>query len=141
MSEQNDLVTIHVDAACVPNPGWAAYACLLEYQGHRRIVQGIIEGMSTNQRAEITAAIEGLKALKRPSNVLLISDSQYVIKTMQGDWRMKTNIDLWQDLQAVASQHEIEWLWVKGHSGNPQNETVDALANKLAVQAYKESQK
>lgn len=96
---------------------------------------GVEEEQTTNQRAEITAAIEALCALKLPCRVRIVSDSQYLIKTMRGEYRLGTNLDLWEALDAAAAPHEVEWVWVRGHRGDEGNETAHALAEGAAWEA------
>ena len=139
-------VVIHCDGACLGNPGPGGYAALLMLQGAKeeRVVCGF-EYDTTNNRMELRAAIEGLRALKRKCRVQLFSDSQYVIKGMS-EWMagwLKTgfknarkkdiaNADLWRDLMEAAAGHQITWHWVKGHAGNEFNERVDEIASEQA---------
>jgi len=115
---------------------------VLEYDGTERELFGG-EGQTTNNRMELTAVIEALAALKRPSRVILHTDSQYVMKGITEwirGWKAKgwrtaakepvKNVDLWKQLDEAAARHEIQWVWVKGHSGHNGNERADALANK-----------
>lgn len=141
-------VEIHCDGACLGNPGPGGWAALLVAtrpgKRHEKLVSGG-EPLSTNNRMELTAAIEGIRALKRASEVTLYSDSQYVVRGMNEwiknwmakDWKTAArkpveNVDLWQVLAAVASEHQISWNWVKGHSGHPENERVDQMAREQA---------
>ena len=128
------LVTITVDGACLGNgqtQSRAAAAGILNYQGHRRAVAEYI-GPSTNQRAEILAAACGLEALKEPCQVTLRSDSRYVVETMNGKFRRKSNLDCWARLDAAAQQHEITYVWIKGHNGDPEQEAADIIARTTA---------
>lgn len=136
-------VDIYADGACKGNPGPGGWGVLLiQGQARRELWGG--EALTTNNRMELLAVIEGLSALKRPCEVSLHLDSQYVLKGMSEwlpgwkarGWRTAAkqpvkNQDLWQRLDELMSQrgHQIEWLWVKGHAGNPGNERADALAN------------
>jgi ribonuclease HI len=140
-------VTLITDGACVGNPGPGGWAFILRY-GERCKEGSGGTCDTTNNRMEITAAIEGLKALKEPCEVLLISDSQYVIKglmTWRFGWRKKgwmrkakegmkgerepvPNADLWQELDVLAETHTIRGEWVRGHSGHADNERCDQLA-------------
>jgi ribonuclease HI len=138
-------VVIYTDGACKGNPGPGGWGALLRAaDGAEKELYGG-EAQTTNNRMEMMAVIQALSALKRPCHVVLHVDSQYVLKGMtewlQG-WKAKgwrtaakqpvKNVDLWQRLDALVhqSEHRIEWLWVKGHAGDPGNERADALANR-----------
>jgi ribonuclease HI len=136
-----ETVTIYTDGACRGNPGPGGWGALLHYQGQERELFGG-EFDTTNNRMELRAVIEALRALKRPCTVVLHTDSQYVqkgisewIKTWQRNgWKTASrqpvkNADLWQALSAEAERHHIHWRWVKGHAGDPGNEHADRLAN------------
>jgi ribonuclease HI len=128
------IVTITVDGACLgtgQTQSRAAAAGILNYQGHRRAVAEYI-GQSTNQRAEILSAACGLEALKEPCQVTLRSDSRYVVETMNGKFRRKSNLDCWARLDAAAQQHEITYVWIKGHNGDPEQEAADTIARTTA---------
>ncbi|NLO79362.1 MAG: ribonuclease HI [Xanthomonadaceae bacterium] len=142
-------VEIYSDGACRGNPGPGGWGVLLRYRGKEKTLSGA-EPHTTNNRMELMAAIRGLEALKRPCKVRLTTDSQYLRQGItewlpvwkRRGWRTADrkpvkNIDLWQRLEAAASRHEVEWHWVKGHSGHPENELVDRLANEAidALQA------
>lgn len=127
----NSEVTIYVDGACQPNPGSGGWAALLMCNGVERLISGQ-EPDTTNQRMEIRAAIEALKVLKWPCNVTLYSDSQYLIQTMLGNWKSKSNGDLWGELFSVHVDHIVEYVWLKGHAGHPGNERVDVEAERQA---------
>lgn len=137
-------VEIYCDGACLGNPGPGGWSALLvatrSGKRHEKFVNGG-EKLTTNNRMELTAAIEGLRAIKRPSKVTIFSDSQYVVRGMNewlknwiaNDWKTAAkkrveNVDLWQMLAAVASEHQTTWKWVKGHAGHPENERVDEAA-------------
>ena len=140
-------IEIYTDGACRGNPGPGGWGVLLKGQGREKELYGG-ESETTNNRMELTAAIQGLAALKRPARVVLTTDSQYVRKGITewiGNWKKNgwinsarkpvANSDLWQQLDKLASQHEVDWhevdwRWVKGHSGHPGNERVDELANR-----------
>ena len=137
---------IHTDGACRGNPGPGGWGVLLSCNGAHKELSGS-EAATTNNRMELTAAIMGLAALKRPTQVTVQTDSQYVIKGITewlpawkargwrtADRKPVKNQDLWERLEQIASTHTIDWVWVKGHSGDPGNERVDALAN-LAIDA------
>ena len=134
-------VEIFTDGACRGNPGPGGWGVLLRYGTNEKRLWGG-ESMTTNNRMELTAAIQGLAALKRPSLVTLTTDSEYVRKGItewlanwkQRGWRTASrqpvkNADLWQTLDGLVQGHDIEWHWVKGHSGHRENEIADGLAN------------
>lgn len=120
-------VTIWCDGACIPNPGVGGWGIVFECDGIRKELCGGAPDM-TNQRAEIMAAIVALETLKYSCRVTLISDSQYLIKTMTDGWAKRTNLDLWERLTNAAAMHMVEWRWVKGHAGDSGNERADALS-------------
>jgi len=135
-------VEIFTDGACRGNPGPGGWGALLRYDGSEKNLYGG-EPETTNNRMELMAAIEGLLALKQTCRVVLTTDSEYVrqgITTWLENWKKRgwktankkpvKNIDLWQRLEAEAARHEMEWRWVKGHSGHRENEIADQLANK-----------
>ncbi|MGD8829651.1 MAG: ribonuclease HI [Pseudomonadales bacterium] len=135
------MVEIFTDGACRGNPGPGGWAALLRYGASEKLIQGA-EADTTNNRMELTAAIRGLAALKRPGKVRLTTDSQYVRQGItswlprwkRNGWKTAArksvkNQDLWEELDRLAGLHEVEWHWVKGHSGHPENERVDRAAN------------
>lgn len=135
------LVTIYTDGACKGNPGPGGWGVLLKSGPYEKTLHGG-EAQTTNNRMELTAAIVALEALKRPSRVVLHTDSQYVLKGMTewlpawkrrgwttADKKPVKNLDLWQRLDAAAARHQLQWVWVRGHTGDPGNERADALAN------------
>ena len=136
------MVELYVDGACRGNPGPGGWGVLLRYQGQEKELFGS-ESNTTNNRMELMAAIQGLNALKRSCRVAVYTDSEYVKKGITQwihNWQAKgwknaggkivKNQDLWQALLEAANKHQIEWHWVKGHSDHPENDRVDALANK-----------
>lgn len=131
-------IEMYVDGACQPNPGAGGWAALLKFGEHEKLISGMVEGKTTNQRAEITAAIEGFKAIKEGwlCDVTVYSDSQYLVNIMLGEWAIKSNTDLFQELDKVVGLHTVEWEWIRGHSGNVDNERCDELAQKEATRAY-----
>lgn len=136
-----DVVDIWTDGACKGNPGLGGWGALLRHGGREKAICGG-EADTTNNRMELMAVIEALKALKRPCQVRVHTDSQYVQKGMNewlpgwkargwrtADKKPVKNADLWQELEAQAAKHELTWLWVRGHAGDPGNERADQLAN------------
>ena len=140
-------VEIATDGACKGNPGPGGWGAIIRSGTRERELSGG-ESLTTNNRMELMAAIEGLNALKRPCHVTLSTDSRYVMdgltKWIKGwqknGWKTAAkqpvkNADLWQALIAAAKPHRIEWLWVKGHAGHPDNERADKLASDAALAA------
>ena len=136
-----DKVIIHTDGACSGNPGPGGWGAVLEYGAHTKELSGG-EALTTNNRMEMTAAIEALKALTRPCKVEIHTDSVYlrdgVTKWIHGwkrngwktaDKKPVKNVELWQALDAALARHDISWHWVKGHAGHDLNERADQLAN------------
>ena len=134
-------VDIFTDGACRGNPGPGGWAALLRYGDTEKMFSGA-EEQTTNNRMELMAAIEALEQLKKPMDVVLTTDSQYVkdgITKWIGGWKRKgwitsqkkpvKNVDLWKRLDAAVANHSVEWKWVKGHSGHTENEMVDQAAN------------
>ena len=134
-------VEIYTDGGCRGNPGPGGWGVLLRMGEHEKELYGF-DADTTNNRMELMAAIQGLEALTRPSEVVLTTDSQYVrqgITEWIHGWKKKgwktankkpvKNKDLWQRLDTISNQHEVQWNWVKGHSGHTENERVDKLAN------------
>jgi ribonuclease HI len=127
-------VIITVDGACLGNgqeTSRAAAAAILQYQNRKRAIAYYI-GPATNQRAEILAAAFALENLKEPCTVTLRSDSKYVVETMSGNFKRKTNLDCWQRLDDAASMHTVSYEWVRGHAGDPLQEAADKLARNTA---------
>ena len=134
-------VTIYTDGACDPNPGPGGWAAILLYHNREKSLSGS-DSQTTNNRMELTAAIEALKALKHPSQIEFFTDSQYlrsgitewIPKWRARNWRRKggklANVDLWQALDKNIQTHQINWHWVRGHSGDRYNQRVDYLARK-----------
>ena len=135
-------VELWTDGACRGNPGPGGWGAVLRYGDREKHLWGGAPE-TTNNRMELTGALEGLRALQRPIAVRLHTDSVYVLKGMtewvagweKRSWRTAAkkpvlNVDLWQSLVAAAAPHRIEWVWVKGHSGDPGNELADTLANR-----------
>ena len=138
-------VEIFTDGACSGNPGPGGWGAILRYEGHEKELSGG-EKNTTNNRMELLAAIVGLEALIRPCDVTLYSDSQYLVKAFNEHWldgwikkgwkRGKNepvkNVDLWKRLLKAKEPHNVEFIWVKGHAGHPQNERCDVLATTAA---------
>ena len=133
---------IYTDGACRGNPGPGGWGVLLRHTGHEKSLYGA-EAQTTNNRMELMAAIQGLESLTRPCQVRVTTDSKYVQQGIQewlANWKRRgwktaarkpvKNVDLWQRLDEATAGHDIEWAWVKGHSGHPENERADELANK-----------
>jgi ribonuclease HI len=138
-------ISIHTDGSCLGNPGPGGWAALLRWNGRERELAGG-EAQTTNNRMELMAAIVALETLKEPCAVALYADSQYVRQGItewmpnwvRRDWKTAAgdpvkNRDLWERLHAAVQRHRIEWHWVKGHNGDPDNERVDALAREQAT--------
>lgn len=138
-------VEVHTDGACLGNPGPGGWAALLRYGARERELVGG-ETLTTNNRMELMAAIVALETLTEPCKVVLHTDSQYVrqgITEWMRNWLRRgwktsagepvKNRDLWERLHAATGRHSIDWRWVKGHSGDPDNERVDTLARDEAI--------
>ena len=155
MKSSNDLtVEVYTDGACSGNPGPGGYGIILKYGDHSRVISDY-DPSTTNNRMELTAVIEALKAIKRPGKVKVVSDSSYVIKGItewikgwiRRDWvnsakKPVLNRDLWERLLEYSRPHSIEWIWVRGHQGHIENEQCDrmareAIANKKGIDQVK----
>ena len=147
----SDTIEIFTDGACKGNPGPGGWGVILRSGAHVKELHGG-EWSTTNNRMELTAVIKGLGALTRRCKVKLWTDSQYVQKGISVwiiDWKRRgwrtadkkpvKNVDLWQQLDTLAAQHDVEWLWVKGHAGHPENERADELANLGVAEALRRS--
>ncbi len=144
MTQNSHLVEIFSDGACSGNPGPGGFGTILRAGQHVKELSGYA-AETTNNRMELLGAISGLEALKRPCRVRLTTDSQYLVKGMTewiDGWQRKgwknskkeevANRDLWERLLVLAEKHQIDWCWVKGHAGHPENERCDELA-RLAI--------
>jgi ribonuclease HI len=143
----NKEVTIYTDGACLGNPGPGGYGVLMYYGSQQKQISGGFR-LTTNNRMEILAAIEALKVLKEPCAVTLYSDSRYLVDAMmkgwaerwqQNDWKRNQkerakNVDLWEKLLDLCQQHQVNFVWVRGHNGNADNEYCDRLAVSAAGQ-------
>ena len=134
-------VQLFTDGACRGNPGPGGWGTLLRYGGEEKTLHGG-ERRTTNNRMELTAVIKGLEALKKPCRVHITTDSKYVLQGITEwlpDWKRRgwrtaakkpvLNADLWRHLDGLTARHQVEWEWVRGHSGHPENELADRLAN------------
>ena len=134
-------VEMYTDGACRGNPGPGGWGVLLRYAGVEKTLHGG-EAMSTNNRMELTAVIKGLEAHTKPCKVHITTDSKYVLKGVtewMANWKLRNwrtaskkpvlNVELWKELDELVVKHELEWSWVKGHSGHVENEIADQLAN------------
>lgn len=140
-------VTIYTDGACSGNPGPGGYGVVLIYGKHRKELSGGFR-LTTNNRMEIMAAIVGLSALKEKCRVTLYTDSQYLVDAIMKGWAKRwkannwyrnkkekaRNIDLWDKLLPLCEQHEVEFVWIRGHNGNPNNERCDNLSVQASAQ-------
>lgn len=142
-----EAVTLHTDGACRGNPGPGGWAAVLAYRDREKELYGY-EPDTTNNRMELMAVISGLEALRRPCDVRVITDSQYVMKGVtewmdawkRRGWRTADrkpvrNVDLWQRLDDALARHRVEWQWVRGHAGHDGNERADVLANRAIDEA------
>lgn len=147
MSIEPDTITIYTDGACKGNPGPGGWGAWLRVGAHEKELWGG-ERLTTNNRMELTAVIEALGVLRKPSQVAVYTDSAYVKNGItqwihawkQRGWRTADkqpvkNEELWRKLDALAQQHRVSWHWVKGHAGDPGNERADLLANRGAAAA------
>lgn len=138
----DDIVEVFTDGACKGNPGPGGWGALLKFKGAERELWGG-EANTTNNRMELMAAIQALAALKRPCQIRLTTDSEYVMKGITQwlvNWKKRgwqtaaklpvKNAELWQALDAQVQRHQVEWRWVRGHTGHPENERADQLANR-----------
>ena len=135
-------VIIYTDGACRGNPGPGGWGVLIEYgESNKQLYGGDIS--TTNNKMELTAAIMALKEIKEPCEIILYTDSKYILQGIEEwiyNWKKRgwrgankkpvKNIDLWKELDELRDEHNIKWNWVKGHSGDPGNETADMLANR-----------
>lgn len=139
---KQNVVEIYTDGACRGNPGPGGWGAVLRYNGHERHLHGG-EALSTNNRMELMAAIMALESLTRPCTVALTTDSKYVMQGITewlANWKRRgwktasrqpvKNVDLWQRLDQAITPHQVAWHWVRGHTGHPENELADELANR-----------
>lgn len=142
-------IALYTDGSCLGNPGPGGYGAILVYQQHRKELSQGFE-LTTNNRMELLAAIMGLRTLSEACHVILTTDSQYVRQGItqwihgwkRNGWKTSNktpvkNVDLWQQLDQEIQRHTIDWRWIKGHSGHPENERCDELAKNAAMSAQK----
>lgn len=147
-------VEIFTDGSCLGNPGIGGWATILRCNEHEKILAGYsVE--TTNNKMELSAVIAGLKALKEPCKVKVVTDSQYVCNGINKGWaeswkdhnwiksdgKPALNKEYWEQLLKLSKEHEIEFIWVKGHNGHPENEHCDSIATKMAILAQTHSNK
>ena len=148
-NKNQHIVEIFTDGACSGNPGPGGYGAILKYGQEIREISGY-EVKTTNNRMEMMAVIEALRQLKRPCRVKVITDSQYVVKGMtewiqnwiRRNWltsqkKPVLNKELWKELLSLSRQHKIDWQWIKGHNGHPDNERCDQLAREAIMKCEK----
>ncbi len=138
----NEKINVYTDGSCEPNPGPGGWAAIILDGKEQTILKGY-EKQSTNNRMELTAALEALRHIDRSKPVILYTDSQYLkngVEKWLKDWKARNwkrkggvllNVDLWKQIAEVIDQRKITWRWVKGHNGNPYNERVDRLAHQM----------
>jgi len=143
VTPETPTVEIYTDGACRGNPGPGGWAAILRWRDREKILSGF-EKHTTNNRMELKAVIEAFKALKMPCKVLVYTDSTYlkngitswIQKWKRNGWKTAEgtpvkNRDLWEELDRIIQKHHVTWIWVKGHSGNPENERCDKLAREV----------
>jgi ribonuclease HI len=136
------MVQIFTDGACRGNPGPGGWGAVMRYKDHEKTLHGG-EAHTTNNRMELTAVIRALETLTRPCDVHITTDSKYVmdgVMQWMPNWKKRgwktvdkkpvKNVDLWQQLDSALQRHQVQWQWVRGHTGHPENELADALANR-----------
>ncbi len=144
-SQEKKAVTLYSDGSSLGNPGPGGWGAILEYNGHKKEISGA-ESETTNNRMELTAVIEGLKRLKEPCRVEVVTDSSYVANAINSwlkgwiakDFKKVKNVDLWQEYLEAAKGHDIQATWIRGHNGHIENERCDTLATEAAKQIKKE---
>ncbi len=143
--EKNNIVMIYTDGACKGNPGPGGYGAILKYGNVIKEISGC-EPQTTNNRMEMTAVIEALRRLKRPCKIKVVTDSSYLVRGItqwlrgwiKRNWlnsqkKQVLNRDLWEELLKLSGPHQIQWEWIRGHNGHPQNERCDQLAKKAIM--------
>lgn len=140
------IVEIYTDGSCLDNPGFGGWAFILNYQGHEKIAYGA-QANTTNNQMELRAIIQALKALKEPCEILLFTDSNLMVQSInewlenwvKKDFKGKKNVPLWKEYLEVAKPHKIKAFWVKAHNKHPQNERCDEMARNAALKLKNES--
>ena len=145
--EDKLFVEIFTDGACIGNPGPGGFAALLKFGEHKKTVCGFNKS-TTNQHMELSAVVCGLLALKKPCKVKITTDSMYIVNSVNKGWlnnwqrdgsvHTRPNSDLWLPLIELLKEHEVEFVWVKGHNGHQENEYCDTIATKMASRARQE---
>ena len=123
----NQQTIIFTDGACQGNPGRGGWAAVTIRDGQRHIISGN-DRHTTNNRMELTAAIKGLEGAPRDQEVVIYTDSQYLVNTMTRGWKRNANLDLWEKLDQLCKDRKVTWKWVRGHQGTPGNEIADKVA-------------
>jgi ribonuclease HI len=152
MPDDLPLVSLYTDGACSGNPGPGGWAAILRYEGREKELAGG-EAATTNNRMELTAILRGLEALTKPCRVMIYSDSRYVVDAINKGWLIDwidrgwrkaatkgrgkpvLNVDLWEQLPGLLERHQVEFHWVRGHQGHPENERADRLAVSMIPEA------
>jgi len=125
------MIEIYTDGACLGSPGPGGWAAIIASDAGRQEVKGR-EEKTTSNRMEIMAAIKGLAQTPPGTEVRIESDSQYLVYTMTKNWKRKANLDLWDELDRLVAERNVDWIWIRGHSGHPENERANRLANEMA---------
>lgn len=144
-SQKSKVVTLYSDGSSLGNPGPGGWGTILEYNGHRKEISGS-SAETTNNRMELQAVIEGIKLLKQPCSVEVVTDSSYVANAINSwlsgwvkkDFKKVKNVDLWREYLESAKEHSVKATWVRGHNGHPENERCDYLATEAAKREKKE---
>ncbi len=126
-----EMINIYTDGSCQGNPGKGGWAAVIVDDGDKRVLSGS-EDRTTNNRMELMAAIRGLEEMPAGADATVVSDSEYLVKTMTRNWKRNANRDLWTRLDAAVSGRRVEWEWVRGHDGHPENEEANELAGREA---------